>query len=160
MDDFDWFRLFKTLHVLSVIALAGGAVMESIIGPIVAKVRSVQEVRAYALLLYISENYLSIPAAIAIVIFGYLTADRAGYDLDTTWLLLSQLLFYTIVVIALAVLRPAANRLYRLAKDAPDGPITQEIVEQLRKPLPAAMGALTSIMFIAIVYLMVSRPDW
>jgi uncharacterized membrane protein len=160
VDDFDWFRLFKTLHVLSVIVLVGGAIMESIIGPIVAKARSVQEVRAYALLLYISENYLSLPAAIAIAVFGYLTADRAGYDLDTTWLLLGQILFYSIAVIAITVLRPAANRLYSLAKAAPDGPVTPEIVAELRKPLPAMMGALVGLMFIFIVYLMVARPDW
>jgi uncharacterized membrane protein len=119
-----------------------------------------QEVRAYALLLYISENYLSIPAAIAIAVFGYLTADRFGYDLDTTWLLLGQVLFYAIVVIALAVLRPAANRLYRLAKAAPDGPVTPEIAAQLQKPLPAIAGAATGLMFMAIVYLMVAKPDW
>lgn len=160
MDDFDWFRLFKTLHVLAVVVLVGGAVMESIIGPIVVKARSVQEVRAYALLLYISENYLSIPAAIAIAVFGYLTAERAGYNLGTTWLLLSQVLFYGIVVIALAVLRPAAGRLYRLAKDAPDGPVTPGIETQLKQPLPAMMGALTGVMFVAIIYLMVSRPGW
>jgi uncharacterized membrane protein len=160
VDDFDWYRLFKTLHVIAAFILVGGAVMESIIGPIVAKARSVQEVRAYALLLYVSENYLSLPAAVAIVVFGYLTADRIGYDLGTTWLLLGQLLFYAIVVIALAVLRPAANRLYRLANAAPDGPVTPEIVAQLQKPLPAIAGAATGLMFIAIIYLMVAKPDW
>lgn len=160
MDDFDWYRLFKTLHVMAVVVLGGGAIMESIVGPIVAKARSVQDVRAYALLLYISENYLSIPAAIAIAVFGYLTADRLDIALDTTWLLLGQLLFYAIVVIALAVLRPAANRLYRLANEAPDGPVTPEIVAQLQQPLPAIAGAVTGLMFFAIIYLMVAKPDW
>jgi uncharacterized membrane protein len=145
---------------MAVVVLGGGAIMESIVGPIVAKARSVQDVRAYALLLYISENYLSIPAAIAIAVFGYLTADRLGISLDTTWLLLGQLLFYGIVVIALAVLRPAANRLYRLANEAPDGPVTPEIVAQLQQPLPAIAGAVTGLMFFAIIYLMVAKPDW
>jgi uncharacterized membrane protein len=145
---------------MAVVVLGGGAIMESIVGPIVAKARSVQDVRAYALLLYISENYLSIPAAIAIAVFGYLTADRLDIALDTTWLLLGQLLFYAIVVIALAVLRPAANRLYRLANEAPDGPVTPEIVAQLQQPLPAIAGAATGILFFVIIYLMVAKPDW
>jgi uncharacterized membrane protein len=145
---------------MAVVVLGGGAIMESIVGPIVAKARSVQDVRAYALLLYISENYLSIPAAIAIAVFGYLTADRLDIALDTTWLLLGQLLFYAIVVIALAVLRPAANRLYRLANEAPDGPVTPEIIAQLQQPLPAIAGAATGILFFVIIYLMVAKPDW
>jgi uncharacterized membrane protein len=145
---------------MAVVVLGGGAIMESIVGPIVAKARSVQDVRAYALLLYISENYLSIPAAIAIAVFGYLTADRLDIALDTTWLLLGQLLFYAIVLIALAVLRPAAKRLYRLANEAPDGPVTPEIVAQLQQPLPAIAGAATGILFFVIIYLMVAKPDW
>ena len=56
MSDFDWYRLFKTLHVLSVVALGGGFVLEGIAGPLVARARTVQEVRAYARLIYISEN--------------------------------------------------------------------------------------------------------
>jgi uncharacterized membrane protein len=160
MDDFGLYRLFKTLHVLSVTVLVGAALMEGLIGPIVAKSRTVQEVRAYAKLLCISENYLSIPAAVAIAVFGYLTADRHGYDLQETWLALGQGLFYVIVVIALLVLRPAANTLYRLAKQAPDGPVTPEIVAELKKPLPAIAGAATGVMFVVIVYLMVAKPAW
>ena len=160
MDDFDWYRLFKTLHVIAVVALAGGAIMEGIIGPLLARARSVQEVRAYALLIYISENYLSIAAAVALAVFGYLTADRIGYDLGTTWLLLGQILFYAIVVIALTVLRPAANRLYGLVKNTPDGPVTPEIAAQLSKPLPAIAGTLTGILFVFIIYLMVAKPAW
>jgi uncharacterized membrane protein len=127
VDDFDLYRLFKTLHVIAVILLGGGFVLEGIVGSLLPRVKTVQEARAYALLLYVSENFLSIPAAIAIAVFGYLTADRAGYDLDVTWLLLGQVLFYAIAVLAIAVLRPNANRLYRMTQAAPDGPLTAEI---------------------------------
>jgi uncharacterized membrane protein len=134
--------------------------MEGIVGPIVANSKTVQEARAYARLLYISENFLSIPAAIAIAVFGYATADRIGIDLDTTWLVLAQILFYVIVAIGLGILRPAANKLYRMTMDAPDGPITPEIVAQLKKPLPAIAGSSTGLMFLIIIYLMVAKPNW
>ena len=160
MDDFDLYRLFQTLHVLSAFVLVGGAVMEGVIGPLVARASTVQEVRAYARLLYISENFLSIPSAVAIAIFGYLTVDRAGYDLEEPWLAVAQVLFYVIVAIGLLVLRPAANDLYGLTKAAPDGPVTPEIASQLKKPLPAVMGMLTGVLFVVIIYLMVSRPAW
>jgi uncharacterized membrane protein len=118
------------------------------------------EVRAYARLIYISENFLSLPAALGIVVFGYLTADRGNLNLDDTWLLLGQVLFYVIAVLAIAFLRPAANRLYALANAAPDGPVTSEVSAQLRKPVAAIVGAVTSVMFGFVIYLMVSKPGW
>jgi uncharacterized membrane protein len=160
MEDFDLYRLFKTLHVIAVVLLGGGFVMEAICGLIVARARTVQEARAYSRLIYISENYLSLPAAIAIAVFGYLTADRAGFDLDVTWLLLGQIVFYAIAVLAVLFLRPAANRLYQLTTAAPEGPVTEEITTQLRKPVATIVGVVTSVMFVFVIYLMVSKPDW
>jgi uncharacterized membrane protein len=160
MDDFDWYRLFKTLHVVAVVLLGGGFVLEAIVGMLVTRVRTVQEARAYAQLLYISENYLSPAAAVAIAVFGYATADRFGYDLDVTWLLLGQVLFYGIAVLAIVFLRTAAKQLYRLTKEAPDGPLTPEIAAQLKKPVAAIVGPITSIMFVFAIYLMVAKPGW
>jgi uncharacterized membrane protein len=160
VDDFDFYRLFKTLHVISVVLLGGGVVLEALAGALIARVRSVQEVRALAWMIYISENYLSIAAAIGIVVFGYLTADRLNLNLGTTWVLLGQILFYAIVVLAIAILRPAANELHRLAQNEPDGPVTAAISAQLKKPQAQIVGIATSIIFVFIIYLMVSKPDW
>jgi uncharacterized membrane protein len=160
MDDFDLYRLFKTLHVIAVIVLGGGFVLEGIVGALLPRVKTVQEARAYARLLYISENMLSLPAAIGIAVFGYAAADRIGYDLDLTWLLLGQVLFYAIAVLAIAVLRPAANRLYAMTLAAPDGPLTSEITAQMANVGPKIVGPVTTVMFVAIVYFMVSKPNW
>ncbi len=160
MEDFDLYRLFKTIHVISVVLLGSGFVMEALSGALAARARTVAEVRVYARLIAFSENMLSPVAAVAIAIFGYATADRAGIDLGTTWLVLGQALFYTIAVLAIAILRPAANRLRSLADDAPDGPVTPAIAAQLRKRLTTTVGALTSVFFVFVIYLMVSKPSW
>ena len=160
MDDFDLYRLFKTLHIISVVLLGGGFVLEAIVGFLVARVRTVQEARSYAILLHISESYLSPAAAVALAVFGYLTADKLNVDLDVTWLALGQILFYSIAVLAILFLRSAAGRLYRLTREAPDGPLTPEISAQLGKPLPAILGPVLSVMFVFIIYLMVAKPDW
>lgn len=160
MDDFDLYRLFKTLHVIAVIVLGGGFVLEGIVGSLLPKVTTVQEARAYALLLYISENFLSIPAAIILAVFGYLAADRIGYELDVTWLLLGQIGFYAIAVLALAVLRPASNRLYKMTREAPDGPLTAEITAHMKNVGPMIVGPATTVIFVAIIYLMVAKPNW
>jgi uncharacterized membrane protein len=160
MDDFDLYRLFKTLHVISVVVLGGGIVLEGIVGALLPRVQTVQEARAYARLLFISENYLSLPAVVAIAVFGYLTADRLSISLDETWLLLGQVLFYAAVIIAVVFLRTAANKLYETARSAPDGPVTGELSLQLKSPQPAIFGTIASLLFVAIIYLMVAKPAW
>ena len=160
MSDFDWYRLFKTLHVFAVVALGGGFVLEGISGPLVARARSVQEVRAYARLIYVSENFLSIPAAIALAVFGYATANKADLSLSMTWLALGQVLFYAIVVLAVVFLRPAANRLDRLAQAAPEGPVPSDLAAEIKKPQAGIVGVLTSVAFAFVIYLMVAKPNW
>ena len=160
MDDFDLYRIFKTAHVVAVLLLGSGFVMEAICGAMAARARTVQEVRVYARLLTFSENILSPVAAVTLAVFGYLTADRIGYSLDATWLLLGQVLFYGVSLLAIAVLRPAANELNRIAQAAPDGRVTPELTTQLKKPLPAIIGPVLSVVFVFIIYLMVARPAW
>jgi uncharacterized membrane protein len=158
MDDL--YRVFKTLHVIAAIVLGGGFVMEALAGPLVARARTVAEVRVYAGLMRISENILSPAAALAILVFGFATADRSGIDMSTTWLVLGIIGFFVIAALAIAVLRPAANRLYRLAQAAPDGPVTPEIADQLKNRLPMITGMVTSVLFVFIIYLMVAKPAW
>ncbi len=75
-------------------------------------------------------------------------------------MLLGQILFYAIVVLVLAILRPAANRLYRLTREALDGPLTSEVEAHMKSLGPMIVGPVTTVMFIAIVYLMVAKPNW
>ena len=84
MDDFDLNRLFKTLYVISVVVLDGTFLLEGVVGAIVARARRVAEAQAYARLLFISKNYTGFPAAVAVAVFGYLTADRLNIDLDVS----------------------------------------------------------------------------
>ena len=160
MDDFDWYRLFETLHMLSVILLGGGIAIQNVAGPMLPKVKSVQEVRALAAMMRTADNFLIVPAVVLLTVFGYLTADRANYDLDLTWLFLGQILFYAAVVISFTYLRGATNRLNRMAQAAPDGPVTADLTDEMKKPGPAILGTLLTLIFIFIVYLMVAKPGW
>jgi uncharacterized membrane protein len=149
---------YKTLHILAAFVLGGGFVLEAIAGPLVARAKTVGEVRAYARMMHVSETYLSPPAALILLGFGYATAGRAKFEFSDTWLTLAQVLFYALVALALVFLRPAAAKLNKLAQAAPDGPVTQEIRDQIASPIPKIVGPITSIMFIVIVYLMVWKP--
>ena len=158
MDTYDLYRLYKTLHVIAVIVLGGGFVLEAIAGPLVARAKTVGEVRAYARMMHFSETYLSLPAALLVAGFGYATASKIDLDYSQLWIALGQALFYGLAVLAVVFLRPAAARLLKLAEAAPDGPVTPEITAQLRRPLPMVIGPVVTLMFIVIIYLMVSKP--
>jgi uncharacterized membrane protein len=160
MSEFDLYRLFKTLHVISVVLLGSGFVIEAICGILAARAPTVQEVRVFARLMAFSENILSPAAALGIAVFGYLTANQLDLALDVTWVLLGQVLFYGIAILAIAILRPAANELLKLSEAAPDGPVTAEVQARLRKPLPSIVGPVTSLAFVLIIYLMVAKPSW
>jgi uncharacterized membrane protein len=158
MDTYDLFRLYKTLHVIAVVVLGGGFVLEAIAGPLVARAKTVGEVRAYARMMHFSETYLSLPAALFVAGFGYATASKIDLDYSQFWIGLSQALFYGLAVLAVVFLRPAAAKLHKLAEAAPDGPVTPEITAQLKRPLPMVIGPVITMMFIVIIYLMVSKP--
>jgi uncharacterized membrane protein len=160
VDDFDLYRLFKTLHVMSVILLGSGIMIQNVAGPLLPRMQSVQAVRALAQVMNIGEKFLIFPAFVLLAIFGYLTADRVNYSLDLTWLLIGQILFYIAVVISVLYLRAATDHLVHAANAAPDGPVPAEITAEMKKPGPAIVGSALTLVYFFIVYLMVAKPDW
>jgi hypothetical protein len=160
MDDFDFYRLYKTLHVLAVMLMAGGIAIESVIGPLMAKAPSVQELRAYARLSRMAGMFLIAPGALFTAGFGYATAGRGDIDVDETWLLISQVIFYIAVFVGIGFLMQASRQLWNHVKDLPDGPVPAAVRSEAANPLPAILGGMLTIGFIFIVYLMVAQPAW
>jgi uncharacterized membrane protein len=158
MDTYDLYRLYKTLHVIAVVILGGGFVLEAMAGPLIERAKTVGEVRAYARMMYFSETYLSIPAAIFVAGFGYATGSKLDVDYSKLWIALAQVLFYGLVVLALVFLRPAAKRLLTMAEAAPDGPVTPELKNYMAGRTPMVVGMIVTLMFLVIIYLMVSKP--
>ena len=160
MDDFDWYRLFKTLHVLGVILLGSGAVFEAVLGPMMPRAANVQELRVYTRILNLVERVIFPVAALLVAGFGYATASRLHIDLTTTWLLLGQILFFVAVGLGFGYLSRASRRLHEAVLATPDGPLTDDLKAQLANPLPAILGGLSTLLFIVIVFLMVDKPNW
>ena len=160
MDDFDFYRLYKTLHVIAVTPLAGGITVETVIGPLMVRVQSVQELRLLARLSKLSENFIILPSLLLVIGFGYATAARRDIDLETTWLLLGQVLTFVAALASIGYLRSASLRLNRLANEAPDGPIPDGLRRELKNPGPPVVGGLLAVVFVFIIYLMVAQPNW
>jgi uncharacterized membrane protein len=149
---------YKTIHIIAAIILGGGFVLEAMAGPLVARAQTVGEVRAYARMMHLSETFLSPASALILLGMGYATASRAKYDLSDTWLIAAQVIIYAMAALGLFILRPAAAKLHKLAQASPDGPVTQELRDQMAGPLPKVVGPVMTVMFIVAIYLMVFKP--
>lgn len=160
MDQYDVFRLVQTIHVLAAFAVAGGIAIETVIGPLMARSGTVQELRAYTRVGAIAENFLIGPGFILLIIFGFATADRGEIDFDTPWLTTAMVLVALQVVISLAFLRTSMMRADRAARAAADGALSEDLRAMVKNPLPAVMGSLFLLLFVATVVLMVVQPDW
>ena len=109
MDTYDLYRLYKIASMSSPLSFwRGGFILEAIVSRLVDRAKTVGEVRAYARMMYVSETYLSLPAALLVAGFGYATASKIDLDYSQFWIALAQALFYGLAI--LAVVFPAPRR--------------------------------------------------
>jgi hypothetical protein len=92
--------------------------------------------------------------------FGYATAGRLNIDLDTPWILIGQILTFVAGGLSIGYLRLAALKIDRIARETPDGPVPDAVMQHMRNPGPPLVGATLTVLFVFIVYLMVAKPNW
>ncbi len=159
MDLHDQILTFKFLHVLAVLVFFAGQGLEIPNLAFAARSRHPHELRAHLSMVRFAENALILPSAIAIPVFGWLTAWRADISLGETWLSIAQMLYFVGLAIALVYLRPFYLRMARRADTLPaDGGIPDDLRSDLRKPAPIVVGNLLGLALIGILYLMVFQP--
>ncbi|HXF51987.1 MAG TPA: DUF2269 family protein [Dehalococcoidia bacterium] len=159
MDLHDQILTFKFLHVLAVLVFFAGQGLEIPNLAFAARSRHPHELRAHLSMVRFAENALILPSAIAIPVFGWLTAWRADISLGETWLSIAQTLYFVALAIALVYLRPFYLRMARRADTLPaDGGVPDDLRSDLRKPAPIVVGNLLGLVLIGILYLMVFQP--
>ncbi len=150
---------FQFLHVLSVLVLFMGQGLIIPNGILASRSESAAAVRTHLSLMKLAEDFLILPAAVAIPITGWLIAWRAEISLGETWLTVAQTLYFAAFIVGLVYLRPLAIRLARQASDLPDGAaVPSDLRAALHKPLPAFVGNTLFLTMIVILYLMVFTP--
>ncbi len=161
MDEFDLYRMYKTLHLLAVVLLAGGITIETVVGPLMVRATTVQELRAFTRLSKIAENFCILPGLFLAIGFGYaMTGNDFGPDLDTTWVLLGQILAFVALAVSIGYLRTASLRIDGRARQAPDGPVPDELRREMKNSGPPIVGAVLTFIFVLLIYLMVVKPAW
>jgi uncharacterized membrane protein len=96
---------------------------------------------------------------VLVLVFGFLLADRYGYDLGSTWLVLTfALLGWAVVVGGLTGRQDRHTRelAERLAREGDQS--SSELARRLRDPVNLALNASLLVATVGIVALMVWRP--
>jgi hypothetical protein len=92
------------------------------------------------------------------IVLGIVTALAGGFDLLEPWLVIGYVLAAAVIVNAFAYHIPTANRLKALAAESPDEAPSPELRAAVDAPLGAVMIIVDSIVWLALIFVMVVKP--
>lgn len=92
------------------------------------------------------------------IVLGVITALVGGLDLTQPWLLIGYVLAAVILINAFAYHLPTANKLKALAESSPDDAPSAELSATIHAPIGAAMNAFDSLVWLALIFVMVVKP--
>lgn len=147
--------IFKYLHILTmfvaVTLMFGGEVLFHLL-------RRTDDLRALRRFLAVVDPVFRLGVALLTlgVVFGLLAAVTIGFDLTARWLLLAYVLIVAIYALGFGVGVPYFGRVRRvLAND-------EATAEERRRVLEDRRGiwdlALATLLYVAIIYVMVMKP--
>lgn len=155
----DLFKLLLFLHVIAAIAAFGPGFAAMVVGPMVAK--EPQHANFYARTQLTTARNLVTPLALSMAVTGIgmiLVRGWGNITGDTRWLEVSIVLYVIAVVYSIAVQAPAGRKLVELTSvpPAPGAGPNAEIPATAKKLKQG--GIVLTVLVIAIVFLMVTKP--
>ncbi len=98
------------------------------------------------------------PLAILAGILGFAVAGMTHTPLGSGWLIASYVAYALLVTVGFGYHARWEIRVFKAAQASPDGEPSPELATLVADPLGAPMTWLSAVLWIAIVYLMVTRP--
>jgi hypothetical protein len=92
------------------------------------------------------------------IAFGFVTAIVGEFDLTQPWLLIGYVLAAIILVNAFAYHIPTANKLKALAAASPEDEPSPELRAAIAAPIGGIMILVDSVVWLALIYVMVAKP--
>jgi uncharacterized membrane protein len=92
------------------------------------------------------------------IVFGFVTAITADFDLTQTWLVIAYVLSLFILVNGLTYHRAQAEKLMAAAEAGPDDQLSDELRAIAGAPSVAVMNLIDGLAWLAIIFVMVAKP--
>jgi uncharacterized membrane protein len=153
----DFSTLWKFLHIASMFLAVSIFVGQGMLSGAVARSGDVHALRR---VLASEDRFAPVGGASFLlgIVFGFLTAIVADFDLTQTWLLIAYALSLFILVNGLTYHRRLAERLKAAVEASPDDRASGEIRAIAGAPSAAAMNVIDGLAWLGIIYVMVAKP--
>ena len=157
------FGVVLFLHItVALLAFAMAGVMHTALN-VVGRGRTVTELRPWAAVMHRIEPLFPVMALLLLGLGAWLVHLGAhtddAFSFSTGWILTAIITLVVVEAAGGAVLAPHGKKLTALIHDAPDGPVTAEIVAAARRPLFWDLAHLTTFGFVGVVFLMAAKPS-
>lgn len=147
------------IHLVGLALLAGGMGTEIAIMMMLRRAKSVQELRVWAGLGKIIDDFKLMPAAVLVLVLsgGYLV-DKVGEEWSEGWISFSLLAVIVATAAGIAIIAPRFNAIGSAAGAASDGPVPAAIAGEVNDPLLIAAVHGNAGLLVAIIWNMSIRP--
>lgn len=121
------------------------------------RAQHVEQVRVLATLVIVTGNL----AAGSIVILGIAGVYMAltVWGIRATWIIVATVSFVLLAPGALLIIDPRTRAIAKLAREAPDGPLPETLIECTRDPVLGAGLIVYVACLFGIVFLMINKPS-
>jgi uncharacterized membrane protein len=150
-------ELWKFSHIAAMFAAVSIFVGQGMLEGAVARSG---DVRALRRVLAAEDRFAPIGGGIFVlgIALGVITAIAGGLDLTQTWLLIGYALSAIILINAFAYHIPTANKLKALAAASPDDEPSPELRAAIDAPIGALMNVFDGVVWLALIFVMVTKP--
>src|SRR5579872_7263741 len=145
------------LHVSGAIIYLFGIGTRLLVLTIQRGARRVEQVRALAPFIELS-GPLSGIGLLLILVTGFYMAMTA-WGLFTGWIVVTLISLVLVVPAGIAVMEPGRRAIDRLAREAPDGPLTEPLVRRIHDPVHVTALQTLTLVLLGIVFLMTNKPS-
>ena len=154
-----WYEVLLFLHIVSVLFLVGGAATSAALGIASTKTASTKVLAAFAGLSAKVEHFVTIPGALATIIFGTWLVREGNWAL-TGWLIAAYVLFVIALGIGGGVLGRHSQRIAREARELVGQGVEESgaLQREAAAPLTQILGMAEIVILILFIYLMVGKP--
>jgi uncharacterized membrane protein len=120
------------------------------------RARRVEQVRALAWLIIVTIPFM----VLSLLLLGVAGLEMAisSWGLQTSWIIVSLVSLVLFAPINVFVLDPRMRTLYAKAGEAPDGPLSDELVACTHDPIIGTVAQTLTTVLIGIVFLMTNKP--
>jgi uncharacterized membrane protein len=147
------------LHIVSVLFLVGGVATSTALGITSTKTASTKVIAALASLSAKVEHFVTIPGALATIIFGTWLVREGDWALKG-WLIAAYVLFVIALAIGGGVLGRHSQRVASKARElvAQGVEESEELQREAAAPLTQVLGMVEIAILITFIYLMIGKP--